>query len=359
MITVNFTLRRSSFDISLHETFDTGITGIFGPSGSGKTSLLQTIAGLARPDEGSIMIGNTVISNAAANINVPVHKRNIGYVFQDGRLFPHMTVEKNLRYGTKKHRPQALPFDDVVDILKLRHVLGSHPGRISGGERQRTALGRALLSSPDIMLLDEPFSAVDAGLRSQIIPYLLTLQRAINIPMLVVSHELPDLLKLTDRLCVIKNGICIGHGDYHALLGNREVADVLGTGTVLNALTMTVDTVDTTTGLSTLSISAAENLRIICEQSSRVNAPGQELRIFIAAHDIALATRHVPEVTIQNQIRGSVVDMYDRNSRMYCIVDTGVRLVVEVTAAAVGRLALHRGSDVWCLFKSLAIDVAS
>ena len=360
MITVNFTLRRTPFALSVHETFRSGITGIFGPSGSGKTSLLHVIAGLARPDEGWISIGDTTVCNVAAGIHLPVNKRNIGYVFQDGRLFPHMTVEKNLRYGMKKTRTRSLSFDDVVDLLKIRHLLGSHPASISGGERQRTALGRALLSSPDLLLLDEPFSAVDAGLRRQIIPYLLTLQRRIDIPVLVVSHELPDLLKLTDRLCVIKNGACIGHGDYHVLLGVREAAEVFGSGGILNAFTLTVESTDPATGITTLAGEApTDGIRIVCEKNRESYATGQEMRIFIYAHDIALALQALPNVTIQNQVKGTVTDLYERDARTCCIVDAGMKLVVEVTAASVNRLALRRGSTVWCLFKSVAIDVAA
>lgn len=360
MIATDFTLGRKSFTLSVHETFGAGITGIFGPSGSGKSSLLKAIAGLEHPESGTIAIADRTMYHAGAKINIPVHKRNIGYVFQDGRLFPHITVEKNLRYGIKRNRPRTLSFDEVVDMLKLRHLLGSRPASISGGEYQRTALGRALLSSPDILLLDEPFSAVDAGLRSQIIPYLLKLQHRIAVPMLVVSHELPDLLKLTDRICVINQGSIIGHDDYHTLLGNPRVSEIFGTGTVLNAINTRVDRIEESQKLTILSSANGKGgFSIICERSRQPYAIGQELRIFIQAHDIALASQPLSDITIQNQLRGTVTDIYNRNSGTYCIVDAGERLVVEIAAASLNRLAITRGTTVWCLFKSVAIDVAT
>lgn len=214
MIDVELQLKRSRFDICIKETFHDGITGIYGPSGSGKTSILNAIAGLAKPERGFISIHGRVVFNSSEKINVAVHKRNIGYVFQNGRLFPHMSVAKNLVYGLNKKKPQLLSVEEVVDILKLEHVLKSKPSGISGGEYQRTALGRALLSSPDILLMDEPFSAVDNCLRNQIIPYLLKLHHRIRIPILLVSHQLSDLLSLTKRLCLISEGKCIGHDNY-------------------------------------------------------------------------------------------------------------------------------------------------
>ncbi|MCW8966347.1 MAG: ATP-binding cassette domain-containing protein, partial [Candidatus Pacearchaeota archaeon] len=238
MIAVDFTLSRGNVTVSIHETFSEGITGIYGPSGSGKTTLLNAVAGLVIPQQGTISIDGSVVFNAEANINVPPRKRHVGYVFQEGRLFPHMSVLGNLTYGMQKKRREILGLDEVIDLLQIRNLCKVKPGTLSGGERQRVALGRTLLSSPDILLLDEPFSAVDNGLRSQIIPFLLAIQERVNIPVLVVSHELPDLLKLTDRICVIREGKCIGHDDYHELLASETVSEIFGKGSVLNTMTM-------------------------------------------------------------------------------------------------------------------------
>jgi molybdate transport system ATP-binding protein len=228
MIDVNIVLERKHFNVEIAERFHNGITGIFGQSGAGKTSLLQAVAGLARPRGGCIVSDGRVLFDAARHINLPIEQRNVGYVFQEGRLFPHLTVEKNLRYGMKKGRERRAVFDEVVALLKLDHLLGCRPRAISGGERQRTALGRALLSSPDMLLLDEPFSAVDMPLRRQILPFIRKVQQTFHLPTLVVSHDLPDLLKLTRTLCIIHEGRCIGHGDCDSLRKIPECVWMIG-----------------------------------------------------------------------------------------------------------------------------------
>jgi molybdate transport system ATP-binding protein len=359
MIETVFTLKREKFTIILNETFQTGITGIFGPSGSGKTSILHAISGLTQPQSGTIRINGKEVFNSVVNTNIAVHKRNIGYVFQDSRLFPHLSVKKNLCYGMKKNASDKLGFDEVVSLLKLEHILDKKPATISGGEKQRTALGRALLSSPEVLLLDEPFSALDTGLRNQIIPYLHAIQAAIDIPVLVVSHELQDLLKLTHRLCIIKDGCCIGHDDYQNLLLSQTVSDLFGTDSILNTFTLQVHSVDLTQGITVLTTPDSKNcIRVLCEKCKQEYIPGQKLTIFINSQDIALSIEKLDGITIQNQLEGIIIDIYNRGPRVYCIIDTGLQLIVEITNASLNRMAFTIGSNVWCLFKSLSIDVA-
>ncbi|MEO1653173.1 MAG: ATP-binding cassette domain-containing protein, partial [Bacteroidota bacterium] len=226
MIEIDIHLPRRNFDLKIQEQFGSGITGVFGPSGAGKTSLLQAIAGLAKPSRGRIQVGGRILFDSVEKINLPVEKRNIAYVFQDGRLFPHLNVESNLKYGLNKKKEGPISFKEVVDLLQLSHLLKSKPAQISGGERQRTALGRALLSSPDLLLLDEPFSAVDMQLRQQILHFILKVQQRTNLPISVVSHDLPDLLKLSKKLCIIKEGACLAHADYYDLLKDQQAAQL-------------------------------------------------------------------------------------------------------------------------------------
>ena len=359
MIDVDIYLPRKNFSIAIHETFSDGITGIYGPSGSGKTSLLHAISGLAIPRKGKISICGKEVYNSEKKTFIPVEKRNIGYVFQEGRLFPHMNVEKNLLYGFKKNGSNKIRFNEIVEMLNLGHLLKSKPSAISGGERQRTALGRTLLSSPDILLLDEPFSAVDIRLRSQILPFIIKIQQKIKIPILVVSHDLPDLLKLTNTLCIIREGKCIGHGEYHKLLKSENVLDVFGLGTIMNSVVMQVEQVDPDNGLTIL---AAKNMkssiRIKCEKSRITYKPDQELKIFISADDIAISSEKLTGITIQNQLKGTILDVITRDSSILCIVDVGFKLVIEITAESQKRMEIIKGSKVWCLFKSVAIDVA-
>ncbi len=359
MIEVDITLPRKNFDVIIKESFSNGITGIYGPSGSGKTSLLHSISGLEMPGSGYISIEDRMVFHSEKKINIPVEKRNIGYVFQEGRLFPHMTVEKNLLYGFKKHSKSKVKFNEVVDLLNLGHILHSKPSQISGGERQRTALGRSLLSSPDILLLDEPFSAVDTNLRSQILPFILKIQRKVQVPVLVVSHDLPDLLKMTNTLFIVREGRCVGHGEYHDLLKMDSVSDIIVSDTLVNSINMKVLKVKPEKGLTILGTEKdGGEVRIKCEKSNGHYQEGQDIKIFINADDIALSTEKLPNISIQNQIEGVITDVVQHGSISLCIVDAGFKLIVEVTTESQKRMEFKVGSKVWCLFKSVAIDVA-
>lgn len=358
MTEVDIILPRKNFDVAIKATFSGGITGIFGPSGSGKTSLMQSIAGLAKPVSGSISIEGNCVFDAEKRIHMPVEKRNIGYVFQEGRLFPHMNVEKNLLYGFKKHVKTKVSFNEVVDLLNLKHLLKSKPSQISGGERQRTALGRSLLSSPDILLLDEPFSAVDMDLRRQILPFIIRIQQKIAIPIMVVSHDLPDLLKLTNTLFLIKKGKCIGHGEYYDLLKIPEVSYMFNHGALVNSVEMKVVENTAENGLTLLEFQKENKTVVIkCEKSKELYETGRRIKIFINADDIALTGNFIPGISIQNQIEGTITDLIERGSTLLCIVDVGFSLVVEITIESQKRLNITKDSNVWCMFKSVAIDV--
>ena len=359
MIEVNIRLKRDNFDVVINEVFGEGITGIFGPSGSGKTSLLNSISGLAIPAEGEISINGKPVFSSSRKIRVPVEKRRIGYVFQEGRLFPHMSVEKNLLYGAAKKEPGMPGFNGVVDLLNLSPLLHSHPSNISGGERQRTALGRALLSSPELLLLDEPFSAVDAGLRDQILPFLLKIHKTVKIPMLVVSHDITDLLKLTNRLCLIRQGLVIGHDDYHHLIRRQEIQSVFSNNSLINSVDMKVSRINKESGLTVLTAGKTGNeVKVLCEKSKTGYVIGEELKLFIRPDDIALSVSRLENITVQNQLEGIITEIIERDNIILCIVDVGFPLVVEITSESLKRMRIIKGMVVWCLFKSVAIDVA-
>lgn len=199
-------LPRRSFDLELKGAFGKGLTGISGPSGAGKTTFFNLLTGLNRPVKGVVVLGGRVLTDTNRGIFVPVHKRRIGMVFQDKLLFPHLSVKDNLLFGFPYAGNKKIFFDDVVEMLDLGNVLKSLPGDISGGEAQRTAIGRALLTSPELLLLDEPFNAVDYELRSSILPYIKGLEQFLSIPILVISHDREDLQYLTDRISLISQG---------------------------------------------------------------------------------------------------------------------------------------------------------
>jgi len=190
------------------------ITALFGPSGAGKTTLVNMIAGLVTPDRGRILLDDTVLFDAVAKIDVPVHQRRIGYVFQEGRLFPHMTVARNLDYGRRMNALAADPAetDRVIDMLDIRPLLQRRPGKLSGGERQRIAIGRALLTQPRLLLLDEPLASLDAARKAEILPYLTRLRDEAGIPMVYVTHQAGEIRRIATRVVRLEDGRVTGAG---------------------------------------------------------------------------------------------------------------------------------------------------
>lgn len=215
-ITLDLTARRGAFTLACASTIGDGITGVVGPSGAGKSTLLAAIAGLTALERGTITVAGTVLTDTTNRIAVPVHQRRIGLVFQDGLLFPHLTGEANLRYGERLLPPaeRRVPFARVVELLRLQPLLARRPATLSGGERQRLALGRALLASPRLLLLDEPLSAVDRPHRAEIVNELIAVRDELAIPMLYVSHDLGEVLRLTEHLLVLDQGRLVAQGTY-------------------------------------------------------------------------------------------------------------------------------------------------
>lgn len=205
---IDIQLKRKNFTLAFQANFNTYITGLFGRSGAGKTTLLHILAGLVQPDSGYIRLNDTVLFDSSSHHCLPVRKRQIGLVFQDHLLFPHLTVEGNLKYGQKntstKERKQQLW--EIAELLDITHLLNRKVPLLSGGEKQRVALGRAILSSPKLLLLDEPFTGLDQELKQQLIPYMRKLYEKTNIPMILVSHSLEEMTELTEELFFIENG---------------------------------------------------------------------------------------------------------------------------------------------------------
>ncbi len=191
MLRVDITKQLGEFTLAASFTSEGRVTGLFGASGSGKTSLINTIAGLVRPDRGSIVIDGETVDDTSAGIHVPTWRRRIGYVFQDARLFPHLDIRHNLDYGRRMNRLAEDPAQHkrVVELLDIGALLDRRPGKLSGGERQRVALGRALLSKPRLLLLDEPLGALDESRKLEILPYLVRLRDEAGVPMVYVSHD--------------------------------------------------------------------------------------------------------------------------------------------------------------------------
>jgi molybdate transport system ATP-binding protein len=208
MLRVDVTKQLGEFSLQAAFESEGRVTGLFGASGAGKTSLVNMIAGLLRPDRGTIVVDGETLDDSASHLHVPSWRRRIGYVFQDARLFPHLDIRQNLDYG---RRMNALADDPaqkkrVTDLLDIGHLLDRRPGKLSGGERQRVALGRALLAKPRLLLLDEPLGALDEGRRAEILPYLVRLRDEARIPMVYVSHDAAEMRQLATQIVLLQRG---------------------------------------------------------------------------------------------------------------------------------------------------------
>lgn len=350
-------LKRKKFVLDMEGTVNPGITGVFGPSGSGKTTLLHAIAGVVKPDSGEMIINSIPIYNSKAKIYLPAKDRKIGYVFQDHRLFPHLSVENNLRYGMKNGQ-STISFGEVIDILEIGHLLTKRSDECSGGERQRIAIGRALLSSPQILIMDEPFSSFEVRLRGNIIPYLIRINQKYSLPILVVSHDLPDLLQLTNSLILVSEGKIIGQGKYIDLILNEKCcAAMVGAG-LLNVFHSEVLTHQPTENNSVLEVLVGQvAVGIVCEPCLLSHKPGSYLTVSLRPQDISISMNHVSNISIQNQLPGKIKHIIDSSSHVLCLVDVGFDLLVEVTYSAALQLGLCPGMSVYCLFKSVSMQV--
>jgi molybdate transport system ATP-binding protein len=353
VLATDFTLKRNGFTLDIKCEIKQQVTGIFGPSGAGKTSFLHVLAGLEKPDSGSVRIHQRDVFNSNKKINLPPEKRKIGFVFQDSRLFPHMNVAQNVRYGIKM-AGDNIRFGEVADLLKISNILDKKVSQISGGQAQRVAIGRAILSAPDILFLDEPFSALDKNLRQHIISLLMPLIKKFDIPMLVISHDLSDLLMLTDKLLIIKDGKCVGHGNYYELIAQENTVHELSKSGLINSIQLNLDRIDDQKGIMILS---KNGHKIFAESRVAGKVDDANINIFLRPEDITLALHKIEDISIQNQIEGQIKKLVVTDNKVLCIIDHGFKLIAEVTLATKEKMNLHEGAKIWSLFKAAAVKM--
>jgi molybdate transport system ATP-binding protein len=221
MLRVDVSKQLGEFSIEAAFASEGRVTGLFGASGAGKTSLINMIAGLLRPDRGTISLDGDVLDDTAKGAHVPAYRRRIGYVFQDARLFPHLSVRANLDYGRRMNGLSADPaqFTRISELLDIGHLLDRRPGKLSGGERQRVALGRALLARPRLLLLDEPLGALDESRRAEILPYLIRMRDEARVPMVFVSHDAAEMRQLATQIVLLQHGRVTSFGGVKVLSG--------------------------------------------------------------------------------------------------------------------------------------------
>ena len=328
-----------------------GFTILFGASGSGKTTLLDCIAGLTKPGSGTISVGQRVFFDAQAGVDLPVPARNVGYVFQDLALFPHLTVEGNLAYGLDR-----LPVSDreqriaaVLQAFRILDLRKRRPREISGGERQRVALARSLVTDPCVLLLDEPLAALDAAVKSRILDDLRTWNEAHRIPILCVTHSREEVVALGERVLVLDRGRIVAQGSPHEVIGaprQETVAQLAGFENIFDA---TVETAHEERGTMTCRLGQSQ----VQLETPLVRAEaGSSMRIGIRAGDILLATIRPEGLSARNVLPGKIASLARRDVIIAARVEVGVEMEVHLTLAARDALGLVLGRDVWLVVKT-------
>lgn len=336
-------------------------TAVFGHSGAGKTSLIQMLAGLRTPQAGHIRIGDTVVYDSAAGINVPVEERRVGMVFQDSRLFPHMSVERNLTYSHwAGGRLPGLRFDKVIQLLSLENLLKRNPLTLSGGEQQRVAIGRALLSDPRILLLDEPLASLDNARKQNILPFIERVAQESRIPICYVSHSMDEVTRIADDLVVLSRGKTIASGPLTEILTRVDLGGATGRHEAGAIVSAKVVAHDDTLGLTHLMLQTDPPLQF---ELARSELPiGADVRLRIRARDVSIATQPVAGLSIRNQLPARIETVKTDEQGFAELVlrlgadGAGAGLRARITAASALELQLEQGDLVFALVKSIAIE---
>ncbi|MGU3603860.1 molybdenum ABC transporter ATP-binding protein [Methylobacterium brachiatum] len=355
-IQVDVHLRRGAFALDAAFAAGPGLTALFGRSGSGKTTLIDLIAGLARPDHGRIVTDGATLVDSAAGIFLPPHRRRVGVVFQDARLFPHLSVRTNLGYGRVFGRQQADPagFTAVTEMLGIGHLLDRRPAGLSGGERQRVAIGRALLAKPRLLLMDEPLAALDEARKAEILPYIERLRDEAGVPIVYVSHAVAEVARLATTVIVLEAGRVAASGPAEAILRRADLVPIheAEAGALLD---MVVAGADPETGPTRLTGQAGQLL--VPGLAARVI--GTRLRVRIPARDVLVATERPRGLSARNILPGRVATLTPSGAGVSVEIDcNGALIAARVTAAAIRELGLAPGRPVHVVIKSAAFDPA-
>lgn len=355
-MSIEVTIRHRLGGFTLDAAFKSGgrLTALFGASGSGKTSVVNVIAGLTRPDFARIAVDGDVLIDTAQSISVPVHRRRIGYVFQDGRLFPHLTVEQNLAYG-RWFAPKLSHYADrrqMVALLGIGHLLPRKPAGLSGGEKQRVAIGRALLSSPRLLLMDEPLAALDQARKAEIMPYIERLRDEVRIPIVYVSHSVAEVSRLATDIVVLAGGRVAAAGPTAEIAQRLDLipADEREEGGVV--LGMTVKAYNATFDLTVLGSAAG-----IAQVQGRIAESGRPVRVRVRARDVMIATEEPRGISALNVFRGHVagIEDNDRSSVTVRIDCGGMPLLARITRQSVAALGLAKGMPVFAVIKAVSV----
>lgn len=357
-LAVDVTMSAGDFAITAaFQTPPAGITALFGPSGAGKTSLLHAIAGLIRPTEGRITLGHVRLFDSFAQTDLPPAKRGAGVVFQDDRLFPHKTVRGNLLYGAgslpRQDRQEAL--SKIARLLDIEPLLDRRPAGLSGGEKRRVSIGRALLSVPKVLLLDEPLSGLDAARREDVMAYIARIAHSQQIPILYITHGLSEVLRLADRMVMLEDGQVSAEGPVGDVLNERASSGLIAPDERATVVEGLVESAGGRDGLSVIAtpMGLVQVVGLSAPQRARV-------RLRLRAADIGLALSEPRDISINNVLPGHVISISDDGPAASLLtLDCGAPLLARLTRHSVQRLSLQPGTRIFALIKAVAVDRVS
>jgi molybdate transport system ATP-binding protein len=341
----------NNFILDVEFDLPPGIAILFGASGAGKTTLLDCIAGLRTPDEGRIAIGDHVLFDGAQKIDLPVQRRQVGYVFQDLALFPHLTAQQNIAYGLAGENNRNERVGRILESFRISHLRRQQPTEISGGEQQRVALARTLVTGPAALLLDEPLAALDAATKAKIIDDLRAWNILHQIPILYVTHSRDEVFALGERMLMLEQGRIIAQGTPHEVMAAPQQESMAQLAGFENIFDAEVVASNERRGTMTCRLAGSK----VELETPLVRAEiGSTLRVGIHAGDILLATIQPQGLSARNIIPGRVISLHRRDVIMLARVDCGVHMDVHLTLAARDSLQLHEGSEVWLIVKTHA-----
>jgi molybdate transport system ATP-binding protein len=347
------------FKLDASFTSNGRLTALFGRSGSGKTSLVNVIGGLIRPARGRVLVDGEVLVDTKHGIFVPKHRRRIGYVFQEARLFPHLTVRQNLLFGrwfAPREGRDSIAFETVLDLLGIGHLLERRPAGLSGGEKQRIAIGRALLANPRLLLMDEPLASLDEARKAEILPYIERLRDEIGIPIIYVSHSVAEVARLATTLVVVDQGAVKACGPTAEVMSRLDVASLSGAAEAGSILEAEIISHDTEYHLTSLRTQAG------LLQVSRSALPiGGHVRVRILASDVLISLTLPTGVSALNILPGTIAEIGRTRggAAIELVIDcNGESLLARLTVKSVAALALRQGSQVYAVIKSVSVETS-
>lgn len=354
MFSIRAIKRRDGFTLDVAiEVSAPGVVALFGRSGCGKTTLVNIVAGLLAADEARVAIDGVVLEDSRAQIHLPAERRRIGYVFQDARLFPHLNALGNLRYGERRARDSSKPItlELVAQLLGLEPLLQRRVHELSGGERQRVALGRALLSQPRLLLLDEPLAALDAARREEVLPYLEKLRDELAIPIIYVSHQFEEVLRLATHVVLLDQGRVIDQGTLGELSLHPQLRAIVGPDAVGAVL---LGAIESTDGAGLAAVRIGDNVLNVALSGARV---GAAVRVQLLARDVILAVSRPEGLSVRNMLMGTIskIASDDADTELVHVDIGGAAVLARVTRAASFALKLQTGMKVWVLVKAVSI----